>query len=277
LSTPDLEPDHRSGPSPAPNLGPNHGQVLLGSGSNHGSEPNLTIPTLKAIITHEGPLKQLVRELAFLSGLRYTNIVRFYGAYMSPSNSEVKLVMELCEGKSLAAIGEQRKGRVGEKVARIMGEEVSRVCPVPFFSFRLCLFLFPFMSLISRQSVRPVLSGRYRGTPLDRSCKALRTCIPRKLSTGIPSHPTSSSRARAFLASSSAESARVRALSLGDQLRHHCDQVHGGTKWLPLRLRAMSMLTSGHSIPARTHHREGIHHPLGCVERQHNVEASGRD
>ena len=85
----------------------------------------------KTIITHEGPLKQLVRELAFLSGLKYTNIVRFYGAYMSPSNSEVKLVMELCEGKSLAAIGEQikrRKGRVGEKVARIMAEEV---CLVP--------------------------------------------------------------------------------------------------------------------------------------------------
>jgi hypothetical protein len=107
----------------------------------------------KTIITHEGPLKQLVRELAFLSGLRCTNIVRFYGAYMSPSNSEVKLVMELCEGKSLAAIGEQikrRKGRVGEKVARIMAEEVSCVCLVPFFSSRRCLFLFP---SISRQSV----------------------------------------------------------------------------------------------------------------------------
>jgi mitogen-activated protein kinase kinase len=90
----------------------------------------------KTIITHEGPLKQLVRELAFLSGLRCTNIVRFYGAYMSPSNSEVKLVMELCEGRSLAAIGEQikrRKGRVGEKVARIMAEEVSCGVPCPFF------------------------------------------------------------------------------------------------------------------------------------------------
>ncbi|KAH9961497.1 kinase-like domain-containing protein [Russula dissimulans] len=81
----------------------------------------------KTIITHEGPLKQLVRELAFLSGLRHTNVVRFYGAYMSPSNSEVKLMMELCEGKSLAAIGEQirrRKGRVGEKVARVLAEGV---------------------------------------------------------------------------------------------------------------------------------------------------------
>ncbi|KAI9456304.1 kinase [Russula earlei] len=81
----------------------------------------------KTIITHEGPLKQLVRELAFLSGLRHTNVVRFYGAYMSPSNSEVKLMMELCEGKSLATVGEQirrRKGRVGEKVARVLAEEV---------------------------------------------------------------------------------------------------------------------------------------------------------
>ncbi|KAI0301070.1 kinase-like domain-containing protein [Multifurca ochricompacta] len=81
----------------------------------------------KTIITHEGPLKQLVRELAFLSGLRHTNVVRFYGAYMSPSNREVKLVMELCEGRSLAAVGEQirrRKGRVGEKVARVLAEGV---------------------------------------------------------------------------------------------------------------------------------------------------------
>ncbi|KAF8269228.1 kinase-like protein [Lactarius quietus] len=81
----------------------------------------------KTIITHEGPLKQLARELAFLSSLRHVNIVRFYGAYMSASNSEVKLVMELCEGRSLAAIGEQirrRKGRVGEKVARVLAEGV---------------------------------------------------------------------------------------------------------------------------------------------------------
>jgi hypothetical protein len=41
---PDLEPDHRSGSSLSLNLGPDHGQVRLGSGSNHGSELNLTIP-----------------------------------------------------------------------------------------------------------------------------------------------------------------------------------------------------------------------------------------
>ncbi|KAI9512781.1 hypothetical protein F5148DRAFT_1145777 [Russula earlei] len=61
----------------------------------------------KMIIMHEGLLKQLVCELAFLSGLRHTNMVHFYNVYMLPSNSEVKLMMELCEGKSLATIGEQ--------------------------------------------------------------------------------------------------------------------------------------------------------------------------
>jgi hypothetical protein len=81
----------------------------------------------KTIATHEGPLKQLARELAFLAGLRHAHIVRFYGAYMNPSNTEVKLVMELCEGRSLATIGEEirrRKGRVGEKVARVLAEGV---------------------------------------------------------------------------------------------------------------------------------------------------------
>jgi hypothetical protein len=44
LSSLNLEPDRRSGSFPAPNLGPDHGQVREGSGSNHGSEPNLTNP-----------------------------------------------------------------------------------------------------------------------------------------------------------------------------------------------------------------------------------------
>jgi hypothetical protein len=39
-----LELDHRSGSAQAPNFELNHGPVRVGSGSNHGSEPNLTIP-----------------------------------------------------------------------------------------------------------------------------------------------------------------------------------------------------------------------------------------
>jgi hypothetical protein len=41
----DQEPDQWSGSPQGMNLGLNHGQVWLGSGSNQGSEPNLTIPT----------------------------------------------------------------------------------------------------------------------------------------------------------------------------------------------------------------------------------------
>ena len=44
LWAPDQEPDQWSGSSSALNLGPDHGPVQQGSGSNHGSEPNLTIP-----------------------------------------------------------------------------------------------------------------------------------------------------------------------------------------------------------------------------------------
>ncbi|KAI9509930.1 hypothetical protein F5148DRAFT_1147904 [Russula earlei] len=61
----------------------------------------------KTIIMHKDLLKQLVCELAFLSGLRHTNMVHFYSMYMSPLNSEVKLMMELCKGKSLATVREQ--------------------------------------------------------------------------------------------------------------------------------------------------------------------------
>ena len=39
-----LEPDRRSGSAQGMNLEPNHGPVRLGSGSDHGSEPNLTTP-----------------------------------------------------------------------------------------------------------------------------------------------------------------------------------------------------------------------------------------
>jgi hypothetical protein len=53
---PDLEPDHRSGSSPAPNLGPDHGQVRHGSGSNHGSELNLTIPIPSRLQLRTRPL-----------------------------------------------------------------------------------------------------------------------------------------------------------------------------------------------------------------------------
>lgn len=82
----------------------------------------------KTITTREAPMKQLLRELDIISSTAHPNIVLFYGAYMSPSSSEVKILMEYCPGGSLEAIGKRvadRGGRVGEKVAGRLAEGVS--------------------------------------------------------------------------------------------------------------------------------------------------------
>ncbi|EIN11844.1 kinase-like protein, partial [Punctularia strigosozonata HHB-11173 SS5] len=81
----------------------------------------------KTITTHEAPMKQLLRELSIVSSASHRNIIHFYGAYISPSSSEVKVLMDFCEGKSLEAIGKrikERNARVGEKVAGRLAEGV---------------------------------------------------------------------------------------------------------------------------------------------------------
>ena len=88
----------------------------------------------KTITTREVAVKHVVRELSVISSTHHVNIVQCYGAYMSPSSSEVKIVMENCEGGSLEAIGKKIKesGRVvGEKIAGRLAEGVSRLS---FFS-----------------------------------------------------------------------------------------------------------------------------------------------
>ncbi|KAG1734701.1 kinase-like domain-containing protein [Suillus paluster] len=81
----------------------------------------------KTITTREAPLKQLERELSISATSKHHNIIRFYGAYMSPSSSEVKVMMELCAGGSLEAIGKRIKdknARVSERVAGRIAEGV---------------------------------------------------------------------------------------------------------------------------------------------------------
>lgn len=81
----------------------------------------------KIIQARTTPPKQLVRELRYLKDTGHPNIIKFFGAYISPSSSEVKVIMEYCEGGSLEAIGEkikQGKGRVGEAVAGKIAEGV---------------------------------------------------------------------------------------------------------------------------------------------------------
>jgi mitogen-activated protein kinase kinase len=108
----------------------------------------------KTITTREAPMKQVVRELALITTIKHRNIIRFYGAYMSPSSSEVKVVMEICQGKSLESVGKrikERGARVGEKVAGRLAEGV-------------CLYA----ASMSRPS-----------SPPSRYCRALHTFIQR--------------------------------------------------------------------------------------------------
>lgn len=86
-----------------------------------------TVMARKTIAMLEAPMKQLLREVNFMSSTKHPNIVHFYGAYISPSSSEIKVLMEYGEGGSLESVGKQMKqigGRVSEKVAGRLAEGV---------------------------------------------------------------------------------------------------------------------------------------------------------
>ncbi|KAH8107900.1 kinase-like protein [Cristinia sonorae] len=81
----------------------------------------------KTITTLEAPMKQLLREIQITSSTEHVNIVHFYGAYISPSSSEVKVLMEFCEGGSLESVGKRMRqidARVSEKVAGRLAEGI---------------------------------------------------------------------------------------------------------------------------------------------------------
>lgn len=83
----------------------------------------------KIITTRDSTsIRQVVRELTIIAEMRHKNIILSYGAYMSPSSSEVKIVMEFCEGGSLESIGARVReigAVVGEKPAVRIAEGVS--------------------------------------------------------------------------------------------------------------------------------------------------------
>ncbi|KAI0728131.1 kinase [Fomitopsis betulina] len=81
----------------------------------------------KTITTLEAPMKQLMREIKIISSTSHHNIIHFYGAYISPSSSEVKVLMEYCEGGSLESVGKRLKEtdkRVTENVAGRLAEGI---------------------------------------------------------------------------------------------------------------------------------------------------------
>ena len=72
-------------------------------------------------------MKQLLREITITSSTEHVNIIHFFGAYISPSSSEIKVVIEYCEGGSLESVGKRMReigGRVSEKVAGRLAEGV---------------------------------------------------------------------------------------------------------------------------------------------------------
>lgn len=81
----------------------------------------------KTITTRQAP-RQLLREVSIMTNTRHLNIIRFYGAYISPSTTEVKIIMEYCEGGSLESVGKRLRDYgavVGEKIAGRLAEGVS--------------------------------------------------------------------------------------------------------------------------------------------------------
>ncbi|THH31791.1 hypothetical protein EUX98_g2406 [Antrodiella citrinella] len=81
----------------------------------------------KTITTHEAPMRQLLREIKITSSTEHVNIIHFFGAYISPSSSEVKVLMEFCEGGSLESVGKKMRqidARVSEKVAGRLAEGI---------------------------------------------------------------------------------------------------------------------------------------------------------
>ena len=98
-------------------------------GAVHGVRDKRTgkIMARKSITTREAATKQLLRELSIISSIQHINIIDFYGAYMSPSSSEVEVLMALCEGGSLETVGKRIKERgaiVGELVTGRLAEGV---------------------------------------------------------------------------------------------------------------------------------------------------------
>ena len=57
----------------------------------------------KSITTLEAPMKQLLREIRIISSTKHTNIIAFYGAYISPS-IELMLTIVPCRREAMCGM-----------------------------------------------------------------------------------------------------------------------------------------------------------------------------
>jgi mitogen-activated protein kinase kinase len=93
-------------------------------------KPTGIIMARKTITTLEAPRKQLERELSIAAAVQHINIIKWHGTYMSPSSSEIKILMEYCEGGSLETVSKRMKeigGVVGEKIYGKITEGVRNI------------------------------------------------------------------------------------------------------------------------------------------------------
>ncbi|GJJ06351.1 hypothetical protein Clacol_000542 [Clathrus columnatus] len=72
----------------------------------------------KTIPTRSTPAHQLIRELSFMA-ITHPNIIVFHDAYVSPSSSEVNLLMEFCEGGSLDAVAKKVR-ELGRRISEVV-------------------------------------------------------------------------------------------------------------------------------------------------------------
>ena len=208
----------------------------------------------KTITTLEAPMKQLMREINIISSTSHQNIIHFYGAYISPSSSEVKVLMEYCEGGSLESVGKRLKEtdkRVTENVAGRLAEGVSII---------------------------PLLSWLRRSPDTDTDAFRLADpagpCLPAQAEDHPPrhqaaKHPPHARRHR--------EALRLRCLGRACQLHgrhlHGHESLHGGTSSLRAdRLRVSPVLicaAAGTAVWAR------VHHPIGRLVYGHFAARAG--
>lgn len=131
----------------------------------------------KTIPTRTTPARQVLRELQFLSSSVHDNIITFYGAYMSPSTSEVKVVTEVCDGQSLEAVGKRVIELNAASSEKVLGKLAEGV--------RAPIDLEVVHALTSIRTTR-------------RFCKASPICMGGRLSTATSSPPTCCSPGKAW-------------------------------------------------------------------------------
>lgn len=119
----------------------------------------------KIIQARSTPPKQLVRELNFLSTTKNENIIRFYGAYISPSSSEVKVIMELCEGGSLEAISERIK-RLGNRASEKVVGKIAEGVRISSTLLAMLLLFYDRFSMVSHTSTPRKLSIATSNRPI---------------------------------------------------------------------------------------------------------------